>query len=183
MNILNVQQIFKEKLQEIQDRVPVPLTGAASFENALQKAEDTSSKNADTKTASGSTDFDAIIQDAAQKFNISPALIKSVINAESSFNPNSVSSAGAMGLMQLMPGTAAALGVQNPFDPTQNILGGARYLKGMLDRYNGNESLALAAYNAGPGRVAQYGGVPPFRETQNYIAKVLNTKEQYEQGS
>ncbi|WP_411954154.1 lytic transglycosylase domain-containing protein [Alkalibacillus sp. S2W] len=117
--------------------------------------------------------FDDMIQSVAERFNLNQDLLKSVINAESNFNPEAISDAGAQGLMQLMPQTAEALGVTNPFDPQQNIEGGARYLRDMLNRYDGNLENALAAYNAGPGNVDQYGGVPPFAETQNYVSKIL----------
>lgn len=119
-------------------------------------------------------DLTSLIQSAASKYSLDPALLRAVIMQESAGNPAAVSPAGAQGLMQLMPGTAASLGVSDPFDPTQNVDAGARYLRQLLDQYGGDTTLALAAYNAGPGRVAQYGGVPPFPATQNYISAILD---------
>ncbi len=116
--------------------------------------------------------YENIIQDTAKRYNLSPQLIKSVIAVESGGNHRAVSSAGAKGLMQLIDSTANYVGVCNVFDPVENIEGGAKYLREMLDRFDGNLELALAAYNAGPGNVIKYNGIPPFRETKNYIAKV-----------
>lgn len=125
--------------------------------------------------------FDSIIESTAAKYGIDPALVKAVMTAESGGNPSARSSAGATGLMQLMPATARGLGVSNPLDPAQNIEGGTKYLKGQLDRFK-DINLALAAYNAGPGAVRKYGGVPPYRETQNYVTKVNELYRKFKNG-
>ena len=118
--------------------------------------------------------IESCIHKAAQKYNLPANLLRGVIRAESNFQVKAVSHAGAQGLMQLMPGTAKELGVDNPFDIEQNIDGGARYLRKMLDSFGGDIKVALAAYNAGPGTVEKYGGnVPPYQETKQYIDRVL----------
>ena len=120
----------------------------------------------------------ATIQKAAERFQLPHSLIEAVIKAESDFDARAVSPAGAQGLMQLMPATARELGVENPFDVQQNIFGGSRYLKQMLDRFDGDVKLALSAYNAGPGTVDRFNGEVPYAETRNYIKRVMKYAQQ-----
>jgi soluble lytic murein transglycosylase-like protein len=128
-------------------------------------------------------DYEGIIQQASQRFQVDPFLIKAVIKAESDFNHRAVSQKGAQGLMQLMPGTADAMKVEDPFNPEENIFGGARYLSLMLNRFKNDKRLALAAYNAGPERVEDHKGVPPFAETRSFVEKVLQYYGQYRSGA
>lgn len=124
-------------------------------------------------------EFDSIIEAYAREFGVDTSLVKAVIHAESGYNPEAVSNKGAMGLMQLMPKTAQDLKVDNCFNPSQNIKGGVKYLRFLLDTFKGDVELAVAAYNAGLSKVAKYGGVPPYQETRNYVAKVLSYQQSY----
>lgn len=131
----------------------------------------------DTTGTGAPGEFDDFVKEACDRWGVDQVLIKAVIQQESAFNPKATSSCGAQGLMQLMPETARSLGVTDAYDPRQNIMGGTRYLKGLLERFNGDTRLALAAYNAGAGNVQKYGGVPPFAETQNYVTKIMANYE------
>lgn len=125
-------------------------------------------------------EYEQIISSCASKYGVSPSLIKAVIHAESGYNPNAVSSKGASGLMQLMPGTARSLKVSNSFDPKDNVEGGVKYLRFLLDTFRGDVSLAVAAYNAGLNKVARYGGIPPYNETRTYVDRVLSYMQSYQ---
>ncbi len=189
-----------QRVQQIQTLIEqareTSVPGSGSFASTLQAASATgapggpsaygAAANAAVYPAapsvggeSGSGQYDALVNQAAARYGLDPAVLHGLIQQESGFDPNSTSSAGAEGLTQLMPSTAASLGVTNPLDPAQSIDGGARYLSQMMAQFGGNVSDALAAYNAGPGAVQRYGGIPPYAETQSYVAKVLAYAEAY----
>ena len=161
---------------------PAATAPASSFAGALAAAQ-TSPAAAPVSGTGASSAFDAQITAAAASNGIDPALLKGLVSQESGFNPSARSGAGAAGLTQLMPGTAAGLGVTNPLDPAQSLQGGAKYLREQLDRFGGDEKLALAAYNAGPGAVQKYGGVPPYAETQNYVTSVMGKAAAFRGGT
>jgi soluble lytic murein transglycosylase-like protein len=129
--------------------------------------------------SAGANRFDPLILRASREHRMSPGLVKAVIHVESKFDPRAISHRGARGLMQLMPATAGELGVRDPFNPWQNIDGGTRYLQQMVERFDGDLRLGLAAYHAGPSRVVQYGGIPPYRATRQYVDRVLKLYRRY----
>ncbi|MEZ0536922.1 lytic transglycosylase domain-containing protein [Caldicellulosiruptoraceae bacterium PP1] len=221
MDIPNINSIFRQKIEEINSRVPVKFD--VSFEKQMESAllDSSSSEptnnnlSSDNLTSAENSNIDQLISyfrnqsilkqtlnstnfnnqntnriskrdivnlaiTKAKEYGIKPSLALAVIEAESNFSQDSISSAGAIGLMQLMPQTAQALNV-NPYNPYENIDGGIRYLKEKLEQFGGNINLALAAYNAGPNNVYKYNGVPPFQETINYINRVLSIAEKYSQ--
>ncbi|WPK12333.1 lytic transglycosylase domain-containing protein [Lysinibacillus louembei] len=148
--------------------------GAIASSPLEQYVKDYTGQEAYNELLAGASRYKETIAKAAATYNLPEKLIAAVMKQESNFNPEVVSTAGAVGLMQLMPGTSKYLGVQNPTDAEQNIMGGAKYLRQMLNQFGQNLETALAAYNAGPGNVKKYDGIPPFKETQNYVQKVLN---------
>jgi soluble lytic murein transglycosylase-like protein len=159
---------------------PAPMTVAApSAAFGTQLARAMAPSSAPAGTTAGATPYAAEIAAAATRNGVDASVLSGLIRAESNFDPGATSPAGAQGLTQLMPGTAAGLGVTNPLDPAQSIEGGAKYLRQQLDAFGGDPSLALAAYNAGPGAVQRAGGIPPYSETRNYVQNVLGYARGY----
>ena len=149
-------------------------TYAQNPDKDFQKILDTKVENKKDPNSVSRSEINELISKYSYQNGLDEDFVKAVINQESGFNPNATSHCGAMGLMQLMPSTAEGLGVKNAYDAEQNIEGGTKYLKGLMDRFNNDKSLALAAYNAGPNAVKKYGGIPPYAETQNYVKSVLS---------
>jgi len=186
MDVFSEIASVQSRIAEITGLAPdTDAADPATFRNALAQATGGSAlpgSSAATALAPAPVppaQIDALVQQNAATWQVDPALVKAVIANESGFNANATSKVGAQGLMQLMPDTATSLGVRDAYDPAQNVAGGTRYLKGLLDRFNGDEKLAVAAYNAGPNAVEKYGGVPPFAETQNYVQNVLSSYDRY----
>ena len=168
-----------ERINMIENRIQ-SLNSFAQFPDAdFQKILDSTVQNKKSPNSISRTEIDNLISKYANKNGLDEDFVKAVINQESGFNPNATSHCGAMGLMQLMPATAQGLGVENAYDAEQNIEGGTKYLKGLMDRFGNDKQLALAAYNAGPNAVKKYGGIPPYAETQNYVKKVLSKYDTY----
>jgi soluble lytic murein transglycosylase-like protein len=176
-----------ERVQQLQaliaqvERGPTAGTFASALSTAQAEADPSLAPEPSSTGAGASSTYAPLIDSAAARYGLNPAVLAGLIQQESGFDPSARSSAGALGLTQLMPSTAASLGVSEPLDPAQSIEGGARYLAQLLHQFAGNTTDALAAYNAGPGAVEQYGGVPPYSETQQYVANVLNNAASYQQ--
>jgi len=158
-----------------QSQISADAPNAGANGNVAQGFPQLPAAEAEEPSAVPSDRLDRIVRAAAERHKVDPALVKAVISTESGWNPRAVSNKGAVGLMQLIPGTAQRYGVGNPYDPAQNVEGGTTYLKWLLDRYDGDLTKSLAAYNAGEGSVDRWGGVPAYPETRHYVQKVTDT--------
>ncbi|MFN4244916.1 MAG: lytic transglycosylase domain-containing protein [Brevinematia bacterium] len=165
------EAFYENEKNEISKENTVSKLGE-TYQDIISKSKQSSKEVEESK-------YDEIIRKAELMFNVPKELIKAVIKAESNFNPIAISPKNAMGLMQLLPSTAKEMGVEDIFDPFQNIMGGVKYLRTLLDKYNGNLFLALSAYNAGPSRVDKINGIPEIEETQNYVDRVIKFYKEY----
>lgn len=170
---LSNMDIFQQELQNMIEKKQQSQQFCAEKPEVIEGFSHVESKEQTSKAISREQ-IDSLIEKYSEKMAIDSNFVKAVVKQESGYNPKALSKCGAKGLMQLMPGTASALGVSDPYDASQNIEGGIRYLKGLLQRFNGDMELALAAYNAGPNAVKKYGTVPPYPETQNYVKSVMS---------
>ena len=180
---LSSLNVTLQRINTIEGRIQSLASFAQKPDTDFQKILESSVKNTKNPTSVSRNEINNLISKYADKNGLDEDFVKAVINQESGFNPNATSHCGAMGLMQLMPATAQGLGVTNAYDAEQNIEGGTKYLKGLMDRFGNDKSLALAAYNAGPNAVKKYGGIPPYAETQDYVKKVLSKYDTYKGAS
>lgn len=171
---LSSLDITLQRISMIESRFQSLASYAQKPDTEFQQILDNKVENKKNPTTVSRAEINDLITKYSDKNGLDEDFVKAVINQESGFNPNATSHCGAMGLMQLMPSTAQGLGVKNAYDAEQNIEGGTKYLKGLMDKFNNDKSLALAAYNAGPNAVKKYGGIPPYAETQNYVKSVLS---------
>jgi soluble lytic murein transglycosylase-like protein len=170
---------FAATLARVSSNAPAVARPASTSDGVTSRAASAVDPLAAAAPPPGSIPFQAEITAAAKKYGLDPALLAGLVKKESNFNPSARSGAGAKGLTQLMDSTARGLGVTDAFDPAQSLDGGAKFLSGLLKQFHGDPSLALAAYNAGPGAVQKYGGIPPYQETQRYVPQVLGYAAQF----
>ena len=175
----NIQNEFKtildNKIKEAENKNPIEAIVEEIVNDVAPEKKEALELKSKIDLKAQSTNVEEIIDTFAQKYDIDADFIKAMIKQESGFNSKATSKKGAMGLMQLMPATAKELGVVDAYNPTQNIEGGVKYIKSLLDKFQGDEKLALDAYNAGPNAVKKYGGIPPYKETQNYVNSIMST--------
>lgn len=177
LNLLMVTHSFSDIYQYVDEMGVIHFTNTPTdnkYDKIKIMSEGSVQGSKSYKPSESYKSYEDIINRKSRKYNLDPSLIRAVIKTESNWQPTAISDKGAMGLMQLMPSTARETGVRNPFDPEENIEGGTRYLRSLLDMFDGDLTLALAAYNAGPETVRKFGGIPPIAETRGYIKKVLS---------
>lgn len=178
-----IEQSFQSLLARSQSSMPA---AQEDFQKILDKTVQLEKDNkcpSTTNANASRAEIDDLIEEYSAKNGLDADFVKAVVRQESGFNPKATSKCGAMGLMQLMPATAKGLGVTNAYDAEQNIYGGTKYLKGLLDRFDNNKELALAAYNAGPNAVKKYKGIPPYAETQNYVKSIMKSYDKFKGGA